>query len=106
MKRVIIAVAALFLMMVLTAEESWAAGPLVKRQIHQQRLIWNGWKSGQLTPWELRMLEREQLAIRRATHRAWSDGVLTPWERARLHWRLDRARFHIFRAKHNPWRCW
>ncbi len=71
------------------------------REHRQQERIYHGLRTGRLTPWETRYLEREQARIHRAEARMWSDGVLTRKERARLHQMENHASRHIYRAKHN-----
>ncbi|HVF56775.1 MAG TPA: hypothetical protein VM934_11530 [Pyrinomonadaceae bacterium] len=71
------------------------------RQQHQQKRIYRGVRSDELTNRETFRLEREQFGIRREERRAKSDGVLTARERAQLQKDLNQASRHIYRAKHN-----
>ncbi len=85
---------------------SYGAGamktPLVKRrQVHQQKRIIQGVKSGQLTLREFYKLEKEQRKIQKEKKRFASDGVITRKERAKLHRDLNRASKHIFIQKHD-----
>lgn len=68
-----------------------------QRQYRQQRLIENGWRSGQLTRAEMRRLEFEQWRIQRKKNFFLSDGVLTRGERAELRRDLERAGLRIDR---------
>ncbi len=102
-KKVMTAVAGILMGVFLITSASWAGGRITHRQKIQQRRIWQGVRSGQLTAWEFVRLEREQRRIQAMKRRAWADGVLTPAERVRLEWRQDVASHHIYRAKHNPW---
>jgi hypothetical protein len=71
------------------------------RQIHQQRRIAQGVRSGQLTPGETRRLERQQGRIRASKLQAKADGTVTPRERARLTREQNRASRNIYRLKHS-----
>ena len=71
------------------------------REHRQQERIYQGVRSGQITPGEYARLEREQAHIRRAEARMKSDGVLTRNERARLARMENKASRDIYRAKHN-----
>ena len=77
------------------------AGRVGNRQIRQQKRIYQGVSSGQLTWGEAWALEREQTRIQRHKRRAWQDGWLSPGERRRLEREQNRAKRHIFRLKHN-----
>ena len=72
-----------------------------KRQRHQQRRIYQGVRSGELTRRETVRLQREQYGVRRVERKAKSDGTVTARERARLHREQNQASRHIYRAKHN-----
>ena len=82
------------------------AATIDQREWRQQRRIWSGYRSGDLTPREFRQLEREQAHIRHSEARARRDGDLTARERMRLDRELDRANRHIFRQGHDrqDWR--
>ena len=77
------------------------AGRAKHRQIHQQKRIHQGIKSGELTRGETRRLERQQAHLQRSKRRAWSDGTLTHRQRVRLEIQQDRLSHNIYRAKHN-----
>ncbi|RLB14961.1 MAG: hypothetical protein DRG63_07660 [Deltaproteobacteria bacterium] len=77
------------------------AGRVVRRQVRQQKRIYQGVASGELTYRETRRLEREQVRIQRTKRRAWSDGQLTPRERVHLELMQDKASADIYRLKHN-----
>jgi hypothetical protein len=79
------------------------AGPFTRREARQQARIYQGVDSGQITPREYRLIDREQGRIEAHRQRAWSDGTLTPGEACRLTREQNRASNHIWRAKHN-WR--
>ncbi|MDQ3687141.1 MAG: hypothetical protein M3430_16320 [Acidobacteriota bacterium] len=72
-----------------------------QRQRHQQKRIYRGVGSGELTRREMVRLEREQFAIRREERQAKSDGEFTRRERLGLRRELNQASRHIYRAKHN-----
>lgn len=76
-------------------------GSIDWREANQQNLIYQGLRSGQLTPQEFNRLEREQARIRAAEARMRADGRLDPRERARLNAMLDRSSRDIYRAEHN-----
>ena len=77
------------------------AGKVEQRQFWQQKRIWQGVKSGQLTRYETRHLWREQEKIQRLKKSFWRDGRLSRWERMHLVLWLDKADRHIFQLKHN-----
>jgi hypothetical protein len=72
-----------------------------RRERGQQKRIYRGVRSGELTAREAFRLERQQFAIRRYERRAKSDGSLSWRERQRLDHRLDRANRSIYRQKHD-----
>ena len=74
-----------------------------QRHYDQQRRIEQGERSGNLTPHEVRRVERQQGRIDRAEARMRyrHDGHLTHRDRIRLQHRENRASRHIYRAKHN-----
>jgi len=77
------------------------AGIVAKRQIRQQKRIYQGVRCGELSWAETRRLEREQIRVQRTKRRAWKDAELTPGERVHLERMQDRASHRIFRLKHN-----
>ncbi len=77
------------------------AGPVLDRQIHQQKRIHRGIKSGKLTAGEVCKLEKEQKRIRAHKRKALSDGVLSCREKTFLKRDQDRASRHIYWMKHN-----
>ena len=81
--------------------DSSMAGRIGKRQIHQNKRICQGVKTGELTFHETHMLAHEQYRIQRTKKRALGDGMLTPKERFRMEKEQDRASWHIYRLKHN-----
>jgi hypothetical protein len=73
-----------------------------QRQGHQQHRIYNGLRSGQLTPRETYRLERQQAHIARYERRSRADGPgLTYRERYRLERMQDRASRNIRRQRHD-----
>ena len=72
-----------------------------RRQHNQQRRIFGGVRSGELTRREFFRLEREQRQIQQEKREAREDGRVTARERAELHRELNQASRHIYRAKHN-----
>lgn len=72
-----------------------------RREANQQRRIYQGIKSGSLTPKETYRLQRQQGSINAQEARFKSDGNLTNRERRVLHHRLNNASKNIYRAKHN-----
>ena len=81
------------------------AGPyspnIDRREMNQERRIYQGVRSGQIAPWEFRRLENEQGHIRAAEARMRADGRLNHSERARLTRMQDRANRDIYRYNHN-----
>jgi hypothetical protein len=78
------------------------AGAISHRQVTQQKRIYQGVASGELTGKEAGLLEREQYRIQEFKKTAWSDGEITPGERAHMHYLQDKASAHIYKKKHNP----
>jgi tellurite resistance protein len=82
--------------------QNWGRqGSIDWREANQQNRIYQGLKSGQLTPQEFNRLEREQARIQAAEARMRADGRLDPRERARLNAMLNRSSRDIYRAEHN-----
>lgn len=105
MKRLVLSVLGLCAAAMLIASTAYA-GPTADPGIHarmlnQQKRIWQGSRTGELTPREVRRLERQEARIRHAELRMKSDGFLTRGERVRLNRELNRASADIYRAKHN-----
>ncbi len=79
-----------------------ASGNVKGRQVHQQRRIAQGVRSGELTRPEARRLERNAARIHRSVVRDRIDGgVFTPRERAKAQHRLNRQSRAIYRQKHD-----
>ena len=72
-----------------------------QRQHNQQRRIFGGVRSGELTSREFWRLEQNAREIRRDEREARSDGVVTARERAGLQRDLNKESRMIYRAKHN-----
>src|SRR5437773_10870352 len=79
---------------------SWA-GTINQREWRQQQRIWNGYRSGDLTPREFWRLEREQAHIQHSEARARRDGDFTARERMRIQREQNRASRDIFRQRHD-----
>jgi Spy/CpxP family protein refolding chaperone len=77
------------------------------RQHNQAHRIFQGVRSGQLTPDETKMLLTQQKEIRENEREMKSDGNLTWEERKQLHHQLNEASRDIYREKHDeermPW---
>ncbi|GEM_PF-467764 len=77
------------------------------RQHNQAHRIFQGVRSGQLTPEETKMLLTQQKDIRQDEREMKSDGNLTLDERKQLHQQLNEASRDIYREKHDeermPW---
>jgi hypothetical protein len=71
------------------------------RALDQERRIQEGVLSGQLTPGEFQLLEREQARFRATEARMWADGHLSRGERARLNRMQARNSRDIYDLKHN-----
>ena len=79
-----------------------ARTPVVtKRQIHQQKRIRQGVKSGELTKGETRRLEKQEAKIQAEKRMAKADGKVTPAERKKLRHDENKASRKIYRLKHN-----
>jgi hypothetical protein len=72
-----------------------------ERQIHQQKRIHQGVKSGELTKREAAKLEAQQAKIQIDKQKAKSDGVVTAKERAKLQGEQNRASRRIYKQKHD-----
>lgn len=72
-----------------------------KRQLKQQLRIEQGIGSGQLTPRELKKLDRQQDKIARLENRFKSDGWLSRKEKRILLKKLNAASQRIYNLKHN-----
>ena len=87
------------------AEAKGHCGPrtpgINRRQHNQQRRIFQGVGSGELTRHEFWRLERNAREIRQDEREARSDGVVTRRERAGLQRDLNQESRMIYRAKHN-----
>jgi hypothetical protein len=71
---------------------------------HQQQIeqrIQQGWRSGELTTDEYRVLQREVRLVKRDEQAMLRDGFLSPRERHYLHARLDDLSRDVYRQKHD-----
>lgn len=71
------------------------------RQKAQRARIAQGRASGELTPGEAAVLNRQQRHIRRVERRAKADGEVSPAEKARIERKQNRASRNIRRSKSN-----
>ena len=79
-------------------------GPYLNRwELNEQHRIYQGLRSGRLTPGEVRHLEHQQGHIRLAEARMRADGHLDRYERARLNRMENRASHNTYRYNHNGW---
>lgn len=79
-----------------------ASAGINRRQAHEQHRIYNGVRSGALTPHETYRLEREQARIARVEHRDRADGDgLSRRERANIARLQHRASRDIYHQKHD-----
>jgi hypothetical protein len=72
-----------------------------QREANQQGRIFNGVRSGALTPKETYRLEKQQASIRAQEAQFKSNGNLSKRERHILNHRLNKASNAIYNAKHN-----
>lgn len=72
-----------------------------RREMRQERRIYQGVQSGQVTPREFRRLENQQGRIHAAAARMRADGRLNRPERARLNQMRHRSNRSIYRYRHN-----
>jgi len=72
-----------------------------RREANQDKRIEQGKASGELSPRELRRLNREQKVIDRAETNAKADGTVTVAERKKLHRMQNHASRDIKRQKHD-----
>jgi hypothetical protein len=88
---------------------AWAGGPTRGHHSYQQRQIYSGVRSGNISPHEYSRLTREQYRIQDYRRRALSDGRLNRYEAGRLDRMQDRAGRHIYQSRHygprdhRPW---
>jgi hypothetical protein len=71
------------------------------RENQQERRIMRGAVQGELTPQEMRNIQRQQNRIDRAQNRAARDGVITARERREIERRQDNASRNIQRKNNN-----
>jgi DNA-binding transcriptional regulator YdaS (Cro superfamily) len=71
------------------------------RESRQEYRIYRGAARGELTPQELRQIERQQRRIDRSQVRATRDGYISPKERRRIERQQDRASRNIYRKNNN-----
>ena len=72
-----------------------------RRDIHQEKRIEQGEKSGQLTPREAGRLERQTGRIDKAQAKAGADGHVSKKEAARINHMQNRESRRIYRQKHD-----
>jgi hypothetical protein len=72
-----------------------------KRQVHQQRRIVRGVRSGELTKKEVKVLRDDQQDVREEKREARADGIVTAGERKEIQQEQNQASRRIHRAKHN-----
>jgi uncharacterized protein YjbI with pentapeptide repeats len=75
-----------------------------QRGMRQERRIYQGVQSGQLTPREFRRLENQQGRINAVAARMRADGRLNRPERARLNHMQNRSNRSIYQYRHNNFR--
>ncbi len=89
-------------------ESAGGGGPygfyIDRREFNQERRIYQGVRSGQLSPGEFRRLENQQQRIRLVEDRMRADGRLDPGEKTRLNQMLNHSERAICRGTHNNWR--
>lgn len=71
------------------------------RESRQEQRIYRGAVRGELTPQELRNIQRQQRRIDRNQTRAARDGYISPSERRRIERQQDRASRNIYRKSTN-----
>jgi hypothetical protein len=77
------------------------AGIAEDRSFSQRVRIRQGIVSGELTPYEAKLLKHEQRHIRMVKKISWFDGRLNYRESRRIERLQNRASRHIYRLKHN-----
>ena len=97
----IFAISAFAMILTFTFMDTAFAGRIKNRQVRQQDRIYQGVRSGELSRYETRRLERQQVRIQKAKAGAWQDGTMTRRERVKLEAMQDIAGRSIYRAKHN-----
>ena len=70
-------------------------------QVCQQERIYNGVRTGEITPRELARLEMQQARIQHDKRCAKADGYVSPCDRYRLRREQAYASYNIYRDKHN-----
>ena len=71
------------------------------REYRQENRIIRGAVRGELTPRELRQIDRQQRRIDRTQRRAARDGYISAAERRRIERQQNRASRNIYRKTHN-----
>ena len=77
------------------------AGVAEDRSFTQRLRIRQGILSGELTPYEAKILKREQLHIQKVKKISWLDGKLTYRESRRIERLQNQASRNIYRLKNN-----
>ncbi len=76
--------------------------PVIRhQQICEQKRIYNGVQTGELTPRELGRLEMQQAKIQHDKRCAKADGIISPYERTYIRIEETRASRNIYRQKHD-----
>ncbi len=99
--KTIISVISLLALVSVNAQAQTATPNVSKRQVHQQKRIAEGVRSGELTARETVTLERQEAKIQADKRAAKADGVVTTAERAKLQAEENRVSRHIYNKKHN-----
>ncbi len=74
---------------------------VTKQQINQQKRIYQGVKSGELTKKEAVKLQRNQIKLQKNKKKAKADGIVTKKKRAKLHRQANRNCKKIYIQKHD-----
>ena len=97
----VIAISTVLMLVGLVAAQPVLAGKIPERHFKQDKRIFQGINSGELTRGEFQRLIKQQHWTQQCKNRAWSDGRLTWKERGGMEKLQKRASANIYRLKHN-----
>ena len=101
MKRIIFVLSFLAIVTIGSTVNAQDSAHIGKRQLHQQKRIANGVKSGELTEKETARLEKKQAKIQHDKKEAKEDGVVSGKEKTQLIREQNKANREIRRQKHD-----
>ena len=91
---------------VASAHDRYGGSNIDRRQDRQEDRVHRGVRSGEITRYEYRRLEREQAHIRHMERNAKADGYVSHYERDRIRAAQNSANRHIYNEAHDGNRRW